>query len=70
MGSWIVSKNKMGPINSSKYKLNNKIILIFHHNPNAHLNVEISLAVTAKVAILDIGQNLLKFTHKPKIRSS
>ena len=69
MGSWIVPKSKIGLINSNKNKLNNKIILIFHHNPNAHLNVEISLAVTAKVDILDIGQNLLKFTHKPKIRS-
>ena len=33
----IISKNIVGLINSSKNKLNSKIILIFHPNPNAHI---------------------------------
>ena len=31
------TKNVVGPINSRKNKLNNKIILILHPNPNAHI---------------------------------
>ena len=33
----IISKNIVGLINSSKNKLNSKIILIFHPNPNARI---------------------------------
>ena len=36
MGSQIVSKSAVGPMNSSKNKLNSEIILIFNHKPNAH----------------------------------
>ena len=32
-----MSKNEVGPINSSKNKLNSEIILIFNSNPNAHI---------------------------------
>ena len=32
-----MSKSAVRPMNSNKNKLNNKIILIFHFNPNAHL---------------------------------
>ena len=30
------TKYAVRPMNSSKNKLNSKIILIFHHNPNTH----------------------------------
>ena len=30
-------KSAVGPINSSKNKLNSEIIFIFHFNPNAHI---------------------------------
>ena len=37
MGLINKSKSAMGPMNSSKNKLNSEIILIFNPNPNAHL---------------------------------
>ena len=33
-------KNVVGPMNNSKTKLNNEIILIFNSNPNAHLRLD------------------------------
>ena len=37
MEPWIVPINAIGPKNSSKNKLNNKIIYNYHPNLNAHL---------------------------------
>ena len=33
-------KNVVRPMNNSKTKLNNEIILIFNFNPNAHLRLD------------------------------
>ena len=40
-----MSKNAEGPMNSSKNKLNNEIILIFHSYPNACLLLFVVLDV-------------------------
>ena len=38
VGPWMVPKSVLKPINSSKNRLNSKIIYNFHPNPNAHLS--------------------------------
>ena len=44
-------KSTVEPINSSKNKLNNKIILIFNFNPNAHL-IELFVYILKNVHLL------------------
>ena len=38
-------KNALGPMNSSKNKLNSEIILIFNPNPNAHFILKLSVYI-------------------------
>ena len=44
-----MQKNVMKSMNSSKNKMNNEIILIFHFNPNAHVVSFLNLSIPLRI---------------------